>query len=480
VKLAKPHNKTEYLAIIDRVVGKIDGVLPSTLFNRAPASFKDGPDGTFFGIVPIRSPVNELELIEVLFFTRQGGKITNNNPGTIRYSVTTISDNVLYSGTGVITPLSYLIVPGNNVTNNLPDDAYKLTACVLKNNGECDQDFTDTTYFPHYSKPWRGNKVRVIGNSGRPLHVVDAGGATDMEVFPNLLVLSNAVSDITVSDGVTNRVITPTPIPRTVFFVDRDQPYLKSVVNAATFKEGPVVPGSIATLFTWGATQGDPEISQTNPLPINSCNGRTQVLFTGSDGREFSAPFFYCSQLQLNVQVPTELRGQEHAWVRVQLGDSFSNQMEVQVADANPGIFMIDPDRKIGAVIFAVGDKAGQLVTPENPAHPGDYLSVFATGLGETIPSMPGDGMAAPLPPPLTEQTAAVFMLYTTLRPVMASANDAPWLVTFSGLAPGFVGLYQVNVQVPINTAPGMYPFTIAVEGSEKKTVSNEITIAVQ
>jgi uncharacterized protein (TIGR03437 family) len=48
----------------------------------------------------------------------------------------------------------------------------------------------------------------------------------------------------------------------------------------------------------------------------------------------------------------------------------------------------------------------------------------------------------------------------------------------FAGLAPGFVGLYQVNVQVPENLAPGIYPFTIAVEG-ERRT-SNEITLAVQ
>ena len=493
INLAKPKNRTEYLAIVDRVTGKIDGILPSTLFNQAPSSFTGGPDGTFFGIMALNTSreatlpsiianafVNPYALA-VSFFSRQGqGEVITRNTGTVRYTVTNVSGSAtLRSGTGVVTPSNPNV--GDLLGPGLPDGGYKLSACVLKSDGNCDPELTDHNFFLCYSKPWTKDKVLIVANSGRPLRVVDAGGATSVEMLPDLLVLSNAIRDITVTDGVSTRVITPTPISRIVFFKDRDQPYLRNVVNSATFKDGPVVPGSIATLFTWGATQGDPEISQTNPLLTVSCGKRTQVLFTGSDRRTLPAPFFYCSQLQLNVQVPKELRGPT-AWVQVQLGESLSNQVEVQVADTEPSIFLIDSATKTGAVIFADGPKAGQLVTSDNLAKPGDFLSVFATGLGETMPPLPTDGIAPPPPPPpSSERLAAAFTLYTTLRPVLASANGIPWKVLFSGLAPGFVGLYQVNIQVPDTLTPGIHPFTLAMEGTGgERRVSNEILLAVQ
>lgn len=487
INLAKPQNRAEYLAVVDSVVGKIDGVLPSTLFNAAPVSFLNGPDGTFFGIEPLgnsnpeptdslklraNTPVNASGFL-VHFFSRQGGVITPKT-GRIRWTLTRASDStMLRSGTDVGN-----IVPsdGYSLTNNLPEGGYAFrNVCILKDDNTCDPEFTDTGFFPTYSKPWHQNKVLVIGNSGRPLRVVDAGGSTSVEVRPDLLVLTNAMRDIVVTDEVTTRTITPTQISRIMFFTDRDQPWLKNVVNAATFQQGPVVPGSIATLFTWDATQVDPEIPTTNPLPTAGCDGRTKVIFTGSDRRELAAPFFYCSQTQLNVQVPRDLRGPT-AWVRVQLGETFSNQVEVQVADANPGIFVVDPETKTGAVI-----STGQLVTRNSPAHPGGYLEVYATGLGETTPPLPGDGIAPPPPPPPSiGRATATFVPYSTLRPVLASTGGTAWKVLWSGLTPGFVGLYQVNVQVPEGLSTGIYPFILTMEGTGERRTSNEILIAVQ
>ena len=54
----------------------------------------------------------------------------------------------------------------------------------------------------------------------------------------------------------------------------------------------------------------------------------------------------------------------------------------------------------------------------------------------------------------------------------VASAN-----VQFSGLAPGFVGLYQVNAQLPATSATGpAVPVTIPIGGVQ----SNTVTMAVQ
>jgi uncharacterized protein (TIGR03437 family) len=48
--------------------------------------------------------------------------------------------------------------------------------------------------------------------------------------------------------------------------------------------------------------------------------------------------------------------------------------------------------------------------------------------------------------------------------------------VSFSGLAPGFVGLYQVNVKVPDGAAPGnAVPVVLTIGGA----TSNTATIAI-
>jgi uncharacterized protein (TIGR03437 family) len=273
----------------------------------------------------------------------------------------------------------------------------------------------------------------------------------------------------TVKSDISDPFYTPDwELSRVVFFTNRDQPQLKAVTNAATFKQGPVVPGSIATLFTWGATQGDPEFSATTPLPTASCGGRTQAVFTGSNGRIFPAPLFYCGQSQSNVQVPNELRGPT-ARVKVRLNETDSNELAVQVTDVDPSIFLVDPAAKTGAVIFLDGGP----VNSSRPARAGDIVSVFATGLGAVSPPLPPTGSPAPFN-----------TLYNTTAQVAATIGGINAPVLFAGLAPGFVGLYQINLQVPdkFSTGTGVYayPLSLAMEGSEGRKVSNEVMLAIQ
>ncbi len=55
--------------------------------------------------------------------------------------------------------------------------------------------------------------------------------------------------------------------------------------------------------------------------------------------------------------------------------------------------------------------------------------------------------------------------------------DGVPATVTFSGLAPGFVGLYQVNVEVPQEVSPGpALPLILTING----VPSNTVTIAVE
>ena len=113
----------------------------------------------------------------------------------------------------------------------------------------------------------------------------------------------------------------------------------------------------------------------------------------------------------------------------------------------------------------AVLDGNYNLVGPSNPTTAGAYVQIYCTGLGP-VTNQPATGAPA-LEDPLswTQATPTVNIGGVTATPV------------FSGLAPGDVGLYQVNVQVPTGVAKGSkVPVAISIGG----VTSNTVTLAIQ
>jgi uncharacterized protein (TIGR03437 family) len=98
-------------------------------------------------------------------------------------------------------------------------------------------------------------------------------------------------------------------------------------------------------------------------------------------------------------------------------------------------------------------------LTVVQPARAGDFLQVYATGLGAVAPAAL-TGFASPGSPPAE----------TTLRPQVTIAGQAAPVV-FSGLVPGFAGLYQVNVQVPAGIPPGVQNLALTINGASSNTV---------
>ena len=95
----------------------------------------------------------------------------------------------------------------------------------------------------------------------------------------------------------------------------------------------------------------------------------------------------------------------------------------------------------------------------------GEYISIYCTGLGD-VTTRPPLGSATPADP-----------LASTLVTPVVTIGGAPATVSFSGLAPGFVGLYQVNVQVPATAPPGAaVPLVLTIGGLP----ANTVTIAVE
>ena len=85
-------------------------------------------------------------------------------------------------------------------------------------------------------------------------------------------------------------------------------------------------------------------------------------------------------------------------------------------------------------------------VTRDNPAAPGEYLHFFVTGLGPTDPPVP-TGQPAPSAPPLAKVARA---LTAELQSQDSPADRIPLRVTFAGLLPGSFGIYQVDLQLPV------------------------------
>jgi uncharacterized protein (TIGR03437 family) len=115
------------------------------------------------------------------------------------------------------------------------------------------------------------------------------------------------------------------------------------------------------------------------------------------------------------------------------------------------------------------------LSTCGQPAHVGDVLQVFVTGLGKATSG--GDPNGAVLATGTTAPASGT--LYLTVATPMVTVGGLPVKVQFSGIAPGFAGLYQVNVPIPAGVQPGDdVPITIQMPGSTVDSAT--IAVAAQ
>jgi uncharacterized protein (TIGR03437 family) len=134
----------------------------------------------------------------------------------------------------------------------------------------------------------------------------------------------------------------------------------------------------------------------------------------------------------------------------------------VSVATAAPGLFRM-PATGLGAV--AHGSRPADLVTTSDPAQRGETVILYATGLGPTFPEGP-EGEPAPFD-----------VFSETVLPVTATVGGLPATVEFSGLSPGFSGLYQINLQVPMDAPVGDEVPLLVTVGS---TTGNSVPLAVR
>jgi uncharacterized protein (TIGR03437 family) len=148
----------------------------------------------------------------------------------------------------------------------------------------------------------------------------------------------------------------------------------------------------------------------------------------------------------------------------VSANDLSGNTVTVPLAEFSPGVYTANGSGAGQGAILING--TSNLAAPGNPATRGvDYIDIFATGLGP-VSNQPATGAPAPVKP-----------LAQTTNPVTVTIGGVATQVLFAGLAPGYVGLYQVNLLVP-GTAPAGSAVTVAL--SVGGLSANLVTMAIE
>jgi uncharacterized protein (TIGR03437 family) len=225
------------------------------------------------------------------------------------------------------------------------------------------------------------------------------------------------------------------------------------VVDSAAF-QSPIAPGSYAAIF--GTALSDPgytDSASTLILPL-AIDGVTVSFDVPSAGISLPARLTYVGAGQVNVQVPWELQGQTSAQVKVTIDEySFGNVVTVPLADVSPAFF------ESSGLVVAQDAVTGALLYDKNPAKAGEFVTFYANGLGP-VNNQPASGDPAPGSPNLATTKG------TATLTIGGKATD----VLFSGLAPGFPGLYQVNAAVPAGLTAGNQDVVLTIGGKTAKT----------
>jgi adhesin/invasin len=133
--------------------------------------------------------------------------------------------------------------------------------------------------------------------------------------------------------------------------------------------------------------------------------------------------------------------------IQVTYGTNTSDMVSVPVTATFPGLFA----QQIGGLGQAKAlNQDGTVNSLQTPAKRGSYVTVYGVGLGAVTPALAA-GQAPPMSP-----------LSITTNPAAASIGGAPAAVSFSGLAPGFTGLYQINILVPADAPTGRQDVVIS------------------
>ncbi len=225
-------------------------------------------------------------------------------------------------------------------------------------------------------------------------------------------------------------------------------PRIDRIVNAADFSQN-TAPGSLISLIGSNLSPVS-QASSTTPLP--TALGESCLTVNG-----VPVPMLFASGEQINAQIPYQVDGNVTLILRTPGG--VSDNFNLTILPAAPSIFRSGtngPESQLPAVVRA---RNNEIVTVSNPIHRDDVISIYLTGMGNTSPAVEAGfpGGSSPVATPLIAPSVRI--------------GGVALAVEFAGLAPGQVGVYQINARVPRNTPTGFdLPLNVA-QGGQGTTV---------
>jgi uncharacterized protein (TIGR03437 family) len=235
-----------------------------------------------------------------------------------------------------------------------------------------------------------------------------------------------------------------------------------AAVNNGTFANGePLAQGDIAAVFGEQFTLQDLGFPSSGPPLPTTING-TQVLVNNTQ-----APLFFVSSGQIDFQVPFEV-SPGAATIQVVRNGQNGNLIGANISSSTPRFLLYNGGPY--AVLNSSDTPPVLTGVPAHPAKAGDIVIAYVIGLGQTNPTI-ATGAAAPTSP-----------LDKVSNVKVCLGQDTPFskvdcfIPDFAGLAPTFVGLYQLNITIPTGLPSGNNPLYFTV-GNEP---SNVVQIALQ
>ena len=210
-------------------------------------------------------------------------------------------------------------------------------------------------------------------------------------------------------------------------------PKLTGIVSAAD-QSSRVAPGSLVSIY---GTNLSPVNVATNQIPLPTALADSCLTING-----LPVPVLFVSPTQINAQLPYQATG--NVTMILETPGGISDNFNLTIQPQAPGVFYTPVEGIDGTVPYLVRKANLTVVTDSNPIHKGDALTIYAGGLGQTLPIVdagspaPSDPIAVPL-----------------VAPTVKLGNSALQVRSY-GLTPGQIGVYQIEVLVPSNVSPGL------------------------
>jgi uncharacterized protein (TIGR03437 family) len=206
----------------------------------------------------------------------------------------------------------------------------------------------------------------------------------------------------------------------------------QSITSSASGTPGALAPNTLATIYGTNLSFVERAISaddiQTGELPEVLPGTGVHVFVAGLPGH-----IYYVSPVQVNFLVPCNLRATEVPIQLVRDGTA-GPTVWLQLREASPALFQLDAEHVVASMLDY------SVITAEAPAHPGQWVILWATGLGPVLP--PATYGMIPL-------QAARIQKIEDFHVFLDGLAVAETLIGYAGVAPGWAGLYQINLRLP-------------------------------